>query len=110
MVCTYNRYIHYCPREDSNCLSLKELGGEAEGYAAAEESLPCGHPQLAGLEDGSTRGHAEIRSRPLLEIMGPVPVAFNSFVQRARLDACLAHAQLEKRTSLSGFRNPPPSR
>jgi hypothetical protein len=39
MVCTYSRYIHYCPREDSHCLSLKELGGEAEGMDALQPKV-----------------------------------------------------------------------
>lgn len=43
MVCTYSRYIHYCPREDSHCLSLKELGGEAEGMDALQPKITQSH-------------------------------------------------------------------
>lgn len=53
MVCTYSRYIHYCPREDSRCLSLKELGGEAEGGCCSWRWVECSREQksLDGLQE-----------------------------------------------------------
>lgn len=53
MVCTYSRYIHYCPREDSRCLTLKELGGEAEGIRCSWRWVECSREQksLDGLQE-----------------------------------------------------------